>query len=99
MSADYLQTRTKRTLNNVMSHMLVTPTWSCGFCVMFINLIIFGSLAYIFYTDADELNTYELRYDDKCESLRGTGNPCLLDFSPDVDLNNPKVYYRLNNFY
>jgi len=50
---DYLPKRSKRVLNNVMSHMLVTPTWGCGFCVMLINLLIFGSLAYIFYTDAE----------------------------------------------
>jgi len=42
---------------------------------------------------------FELRYDDKCASVRNTGNPCLVDFTPDVNLDNPKVYYRLNNFY
>ena len=47
-----------------MSNLIITPTWSCGFCVMLINLIIFAALAYVFYTDADNLNVFEVRYDD-----------------------------------
>ena len=68
---------------------------------MLINFIIFGALAYVFYTDADNLNVFEVRYDDKCSGAeyRGTGKDCLVSFTPDVDLINPKVYYRLNNFY
>lgn len=61
---EYLPLRSKRILNNTMSNLIITPTWSCGFCIMLINFIIFGSLAYVFYMDADNLNVYELRYDE-----------------------------------
>jgi len=66
---------------------------------MFIKLIIFGALAYVFYTESENLNVYEVRYDEKCASLRGTGTSCIVSFTPDVDLTNPAVFYRLDNFY
>ena len=82
-----------------MSNLIITPTWSCGFCVMLINMIIFSSLGYVFYMDAYDLSSFELRYDEKCAEARNNGDVCFLYFTADVDLVNPKVYYRLDNFY
>ena len=61
--------------------------------------MLFSSLSYLFYSEADNLNEFDFRYDDKCLEKRGTNEPCEVSFTPDVDLENPKVYYRLDNFY
>ena len=66
---------------------------------MSITFLLFGALAYVFYAEAEAINDFEVRYDDKCATLRGSNLPCLVTFTLDVDLENPKVYYRLDNFY
>ena len=82
-----------------MSHQIITPTWCCGFTIMLLTFILFSSLGYLFFNEADSLNEYEVRYDDVCGKTRGSDLACEVKFTPDVDLDNPKVYYRLNNFY
>lgn len=67
--------------------------------MMFLTFVLFSSLAYLFYYEAEALNDFDFRYDDKCTILRGTNEPCEVSFTPDVDLENPKVFYRLDNFY
>lgn len=67
--------------------------------MIFVYWMLFSGLAYWFYYEADELNDFEVRYDEVCKDVRGTGLPCELKFVPDVDLVNPKVYYRLDSFY
>ena len=66
---------------------------------MLLTFVLFGSLGYLFYNEADTLTEFEVRYDDYCKKTRGTGQACEIRFTPDVDLDNPKVYYRLDNFY
>ena len=63
MFSDHL-TYKKRVLNNVMSHQIITPTWCCGFTVMLLTFILFSSLSYLFYYEADSLNDFDVRYDD-----------------------------------
>ena len=66
---------------------------------MFFTFIIFFSLGYMLYSEADKVREFEIRYDEQCKLSRGTGQPCYVTFEPDVDMDDPKVYYRLNNFY
>ena len=67
--------------------------------MMLISFVLFSSLAGVFYSEAESINEYSVRYDEKCAPLRGARTPCAVSFIPDVDLENPKVYYRLTNFY
>lgn len=82
-----------------MSHQIITPTFCCGFNIICFIFLLFTALAYLFYNEADKLNDFKLRYDDICADKRGTGVPCELSFTLTEDLKNPKIYYRLNNFY
>ena len=73
----------------------------CGFNIIVFLLVLFGSLAVLFYFEADGINDFEIRYDNirECVNNRGTGRECEVTFTLDTDLENPKIYYRLNNFY
>lgn len=51
------------------------------------------------YSEADGLNEFVVRYDQVCAQKRGLDVPCEVTFTPDVDLEDPKIYYRLDNFY
>lgn len=51
---------------------------------MGITLLVIGS----------NLNTYNLRYDDKCFA-----RVCTLNFTLPYSLHNPKVYYEIDGFY
>jgi hypothetical protein len=44
---------------------------------------------------SESLNDMTIRYDDQC----GLKPICNVTFTPSVDLVNPKIYYRLENFY
>ena len=69
---------------------------------MFLTFVLFASLGYLFYYEADSLNEFDYRYDDKClriEARKPEEPACEVKFTPDVDLENPKIYYRLDNFY
>ena len=61
--------------------------------------ILFTGLGYWFYFEAENLQDVEIRYDDICEEFRGTETDCEVTFLLETDLENPKVYYRLDNFY
>ncbi len=82
-----------------MDNTIITPTWCCGFNLMFFTCVLFVSLGYMLYSEADNINEFSIRYDDQCKEFRGTGRPCVVTFEPDVDMANPMVYYRLDNFY
>ena len=56
-----------------MSNTIITPTWCCGFNVMFFTFIIFFSLGYMLYSEADKVREFEIRYDEQCKLSRGTG--------------------------
>ena len=60
--------------------------------------LLFAGLAYLFYSEANNLKDFMIRYDDKCPTPR-MGKDCEITFTLDVDMSNPKVYYRLDNFY
>ena len=82
-----------------MTNYINTPHWKCGCLVMVIHFIIFFLFFIILYSEADSLNEFSVRYDEKCAPLRVAKTPCAVAFTPDVDLKNPKVYYNLDNFY
>ena len=46
-----------------------------------------------------KINDMMIRYDDVCSAQRGTNKDCIVRFTPNVDLENPMVYYRLDKFY
>ena len=73
----------------------------CGFNIIIFLFLLFGGLAILFYFEADGINDFEVRYDNipQCVNKRGSGEKCEVTFTLDTDLENPKVYYRLNNFY
>lgn len=89
----------KRVLNNYMSHLIITPNFRCGCNLMLFFFLIFTALGYLFYEEADKLHDFKIRYDDLCADKRGTGLDCEISFTLTEDMENPKVYYRLNNFY
>jgi hypothetical protein len=41
----------------------------------------------------------DIRYDDVCTKFRGNGTACKVKFTPEHDLKDPVVYYRLDQFY
>ena len=58
-----------------------------------ILLTIFGIICYL---EADKNKDFEIQYDDKCTELN---TPCTFQFTLPHDLVNPKLYYKLENFY
>ena len=63
-------------------------------CYAIFGLIV-GAFGAICYTQAVRNNDFTLRYDDICLK----SDICTISFSPDKDLEKPKIYYRLENFY
>lgn len=61
--------------------------------------MMFCALSYFFYFEASQLHEFQVRYDDQCAEQRATGEPCYVEIQLDQDLRNPKLYYRLDNFY
>ena len=57
--------------------------------------IIFGTIGGIALSQTNSLNDYLIRYDDVCDSKP----VCSVTFSPPEVLVNPKVYYKLDNFF
>ena len=85
--------------NNAIPNWIVTPTFWCATNLLTFLLMICCALSYFFYFEAHALNELEIRYDDKCEEFLATNKPCIVQFELENDLNNPKLYYRLDNFY
>lgn len=84
----------KKIKNQQIAHVLITPTFKCAmlcYSVILIVLVLFGAISLM---KAGENNDALFRYDDKC-----TSNPCTLNLEIDVDLVDPKIYYRIDNFY
>ena len=50
-------------------------------------------------SEASQLHATQVRYDDQCAEQRATVVPCYVEIQLDQDLRNPKLYYRLDNFY
>ena len=69
------------------------------FCYFIFALLlaIFGAIC---YTQATSLNDYEFRYDDICLDESGEMREfCFVNFTVPTTLTNPKIYYKLENFY
>lgn len=81
--------------NQQIPHILITPTFRCAilcYTVLAAVLLGFGALC---YTQAAANSDYLIRYDDKCNGKL----ICSIEFTPDVTLKSPKIYYQLENFY
>jgi hypothetical protein len=61
-------------------------------CGIIITFGIFGGLA---MKNSMELNDILIRYDDSCINTTS----CNVTFTPDNNLVNPKIYYRIENFF
>lgn len=64
-----------------------------------ITLILMLAIGYLIFFEAMKVKQLDVRYDDICHSLRGTGKVCTVRFLVTEDMENPHVYYRLDNFY
>ena len=82
-----------------MTHIKATPTFWCASNLLTFNMMIFLAVGYFLYFEANKLEEYEIRYDDVCSSYRGKTELCPLKFILPKDIERPKVYYRLNEFY
>jgi hypothetical protein len=89
----------QQVLNNYMSHWLVTPTFWCASNLLTFIFMLLLALGYFLFNEAEKLNSFEIRYDEECKYLRGKDKTCNLTFTLDESLDNPKVYYRLTEFY
>jgi len=57
--------------------------------------LVLGLLGTLSYFKAMENQDFEIRYDDKCQGLYS----CTIEFEPTATLTQPKLYYKLENFY
>lgn len=84
-----------RIQNQQMTHILVTPTFSCAMFCLFAMATVLGTFGGLSLSASESLNDIIIRYDDKCLNKV----VCNVELTPTVDLVNPKIYYRLENFY
>jgi len=78
-----------------MTHILVTPTFTGAMICLFLMVSILGTFGALSLSYSEQLNDIMIRYDDKCLNKV----VCSIELIPEVDLVNPKFYYRLENFY
>jgi hypothetical protein len=78
-----------------MTHYLITPTFGCSMICLFFIAAILGSFGAICLSFNHKLNQIIIQYDDICANKL----VCNVTFTPDFDMINPKIYYRLENFY
>ena len=102
---------TDRVANNGASHKLFVPKIWCTLQCLAIMVVALFTFGLWFLLEAQSHTEFQLAYNDLCkqqyegESLAFAEGQdwaagwCTLDFTPDVDLVNPKLYYRLDNFY
>ena len=64
-----------------------------------ISLILLLILGYFVFFETMKIKQIDIRYDDVCETFRGTGRACKVKFTAEEDMVNPHVYYHLDNFY
>lgn len=57
--------------------------------------LIFGAIGGTALSRSNSLNEYLIRYDDHCMNQ----TTCNITFNLPFDLVNPKVYYKLDNFF
>ena len=64
------------------------------FCLLAMATVL-GTFGGLSLSASERLNDIMIRYDDKCLNKV----TCNVELTPTVDLVNPKIYYRLENFY
>lgn len=85
--------------NNQASHLLVTPTFWCAMNLLcFILMVCLGIGGFLLF-DATILDQIEIDYGVYCKTQSDQSGNCLIEFTPQQNLIDPKVYYRLDNFY
>ena len=71
------------------------PTFKRSLLAFGFLCIVFGVIGGTALSRSNTLNEYLIRYDDRCVNQ----TTCSVTFSLPFDLVNPKVYYKLDNFY
>lgn len=61
-------------------------------------MLLFGIGFFLFYKSY-QLQTLTIEYGTYCQQFRDKNNQCEMNFILDKDMVDPKVYYRLDNFY
>jgi len=81
--------------NQQIPHILITPTFRCAVICYVLLAALLGGFGALCLTSAMANNDLLIRYDDKCNGLA----ICTIQFKPEKDLESPKIYYKLENFY
>ena len=81
--------------NQQIPHILITPTFKCAVICYLILAVLLGGFGALCLTSAMANNDMLIRYDDKCNGQA----ICVVEFTPEKDLESPKIYYKLENFY
>jgi hypothetical protein len=89
----------ERISNNQLDHWLITPSFWCATCLLTaLMMLLFGIGFFLFYKSY-QLQTLTIEYGTYCQQFRDKNNQCEMNFILDKDMVDPKVYYRLDNFY
>jgi len=62
------------------------------------GMVFLGMGLFLFYSSKN-LQTLTIEYGTYCKQFKDSNNQCVVTFMLDKDMVNPKVYYRLDNFY
>lgn len=75
---------------------MLVPSFWCLLIVYVVLAFLLLLVGIIMLAMANNINTYEVRYDVTCTLGQAD---CNVTFTPDVTLKSPKIYYKLDNFY
>lgn len=81
--------------NQEITHILITPTYKCSIACFGLLTFIFGLFGGIALQNSENLHEALIRYDEECMNTM----TCNITFTPDEDLVNPMIYYRIENFF
>ena len=100
-----------RALNNQASHYLLVPSFRLAFRLITTIMLTMLVIGLLLLNDATSLGAFELKYGELCnqryygvspnsvEGIQKAQGICILPFTLDIDLVDPRIYYRLDNFY
>ena len=78
-----------------MWHILITPTYHCSVSCFVVLFTMYLTIGLVVFFKASELSDLQIRYDDICQGEQ----LCIFNYTMNVTLVRPKIYYRLENFY
>lgn len=72
--------------------------FKCTIILLIAIFLLLLSLGLYQFFETAKLNSFQVRYDDECKNVEEDA-VCALSLTLDSKLVNPKVYYKINNFY